>query len=226
MNITLLLADGNKTMRDGLKCLLEKEPGIEILGTTDNGQTAVRLARELSPDVVMMDIATNGLSGIEATCRITAQTPGAKVIILAMHCNRQVVTEVLQAGAAGCLLKGCAFEEIIGAIKAVTSNHTYLSPEITDLLVEYVMRKEVPAAAKSSSVLTSREREVLQFLAEGMNTEDIAAALRISTEMVVTVRLKIMEKLDIHSAAHLINYAIRSDLIAPETDERTLPSHE
>ena len=167
MNIKLLLADDHKIMRHGIRSLLEKEAGMEVLEETNNGRTAIELARDLSPDVIIMDIAMHDLNGIEATRQITAELPEVKVIMLSMHSDRQMVADALQAGASGYLLKDCEFEELVRAIETVVSNRTYLSPEIADILVENFVRKSPLSESSASSVLTSREREVLQLLAEG-----------------------------------------------------------
>jgi DNA-binding NarL/FixJ family response regulator len=203
-------------MRHGIRSLLEKEAGMEVLEETNNGRTAIELARNLSPDVVIMDISMHDLNGIEATRQITSELPEVKVIILSMHSDRQIIADALQAGAAGYLLKDCEFEELVRAIETVVSNRTYLSPEIADILVENFVRKSPLSESTTSSVLTSREREVLQLLAEGNTTKEIAHSLCLSTKTVETHRRQMMEKLNIYSVANLIKFAIRTGLTSLE----------
>ena len=216
MNIKVLLVDDHKIMRHGIRSLLEKETGMEVLEETNNGRTAVELARALSPDVIIMDIAMHDLNGIEATRQITAELPEAKVIMLSMHSDRQMVADALQAGASGYLLKDCEFEELVRAIETIVSNRTYLSPEIADILVENFVRKSPSEESSASSVLTSREREVLQLLAEGKTTREIANTLCLSTKTVETHRRQMMEKLNIYNVANLIKFAIRKGLTSLE----------
>ena len=216
MRTKLLLVDDHKIMRHGIRSLLEKETGMEVLEETNNGRTAIELSRNLSPDVIIMDIAMHDLNGIEATRQITTELPEVKVIMLSMHSDRQMVTDALQAGASGYLLKDCEFEELVRAIETVVSNRTYLSPEIADILVENFVRKSSPSESSASSILTPREREVLQLLAEGKSTKEIATSLCLSTKTVETHRRQMMEKLNIYTVAHLIKFAIRKGLTTLE----------
>ncbi|MDX1779131.1 MAG: response regulator transcription factor [Thermodesulfobacteriota bacterium] len=216
MNTKLLLVDDHKIMRHGIRSLLEKQAGMEVLEETNNGRTAIELARTLSPDVIIMDIAMHDLNGIEATRQITAELPEVKVIMLSMHSDRQMVADALQAGASGYLLKDCEFDELVRAIETVVSKRTYLSPEIADILVENFVRKSPPEESSASSVLTSREREVLQLLAEGKTTREIANTLCLSTKTVETHRRQMMEKLNIYNVANLIKFAIRKGLTSLE----------
>lgn len=212
MRTTVLLADDHKIMRDGLRALLEKEHDLEVVGETDNGRGAVRLARELKPDVVVMDVGMPDLNGIEATRQITAEVPSTRVVALSMHADRRFVTGMLSAGASGYVLKAGAFEELSSAIRAVMARRVYMSPQITDLVVEdYVRRLSEPVPA-AESPLTPREREVLQLLAEGRSTKEIATRLHLSASTVDTHRRHIMEKLDLHTVAELTKYAIREGL--------------
>ena len=212
MSTKLLLVDDHKIMRHGIRSLLEKESCMEVLEETNNGRTAIELARNLAPDVVIMDIAMHDLNGIEATRQITTELPEVKVIMLSMHSDRQMVADALQAGASGYLLKDCEFEELVRAIETVVSNRTYLSPEIADILVENFVRKSPLSESSASSILTTREREVLQLLAEGKSTREIAVALCLSTKTVETHRRQMMEKLNIYNVAHLVKYAISQGL--------------
>jgi two-component system response regulator NreC len=212
MSIRVLLADDHKIVRQGLRSLLEKQHGMEVIAEAEDGRTAVQLARKLSPDVVVMDIAMPDLNGIGATRQIIAEAPGVKVVALSMHSDKRFVTRMLRAGASGYLLKDCAFEELARAISAVVANQIYLSLGIAGVVVEDYVR-HVPETGPS---LTPRECEVLQLLAEGSSTKEIAARLHVSVKTVETHRRHIMEKLDIHTIAELTKYAIREGLTSPE----------
>ena len=216
MSTKLLLVDDHKIMRHGIRSLLEKEASMEVLEETNNGRTAIELAKNLSPDVIIMDIAMHDLNGVEATRQITTELPEVKVIMLSMHSDRQMVADALQAGASGYLLKDCEFEELVRAIETVVSNRTYLSPEIADILVENFVRKSPLPESSTSSILTPREREILQLLAEGNSTKEIATSLCLSTKTVETHRRQMMEKLNIYNVAHLIKFAIRKGLTSLE----------
>ena len=216
MSIGILLADDHKIMREGLRTLLEQQSGMEVIGEAADGRTAVQLVRERSPDVVIMDISMPDLNGVEATHQIIAETPGVKVVALSMHSDRQFVVGMLKAGASGYLLKDCAFEELADAVRAVVSNQTYLSPGIANIVVEDYIRHLSRTDFSPSSILTNREREVLQLLAEGRTIRQIASCLHVGVKTVETHRRKIMEKLDIHNIANLIKYAIREGLTSLE----------
>jgi two-component system, NarL family, response regulator NreC len=208
----ILLADDHKLMREGLRMLLEKIGRITIIGEADNGVLAVRMARDLKPDLVLMDIAMPDLNGIEATRRIMTEAPGVKVIALSMHADKRFVRHMFAAGAAGYVLKGSAFEEVAAAIKTVAAGRIYISPKITDLvLAEYVKQLIKPSAGEESP-LSGREREVLQMLAEGKSSRKIAERLHVSVTTVDTHRKHIMDKLGFRSIAELTKYAIREGL--------------
>lgn len=217
MGIKVLLADDHKIVRDGLRTLIEKQKDMEVIGEAENGRNTVKLAQKLLPDVVIMDITMPDLNGIDATRRILTESPGVKVIALSMHSDRRFVSGMLEAGASGYLLKDCAFEELAGAIRSVTSNHTYLSPRVADIVVKNYVNKAYGGGIPSLPALTNREREMLQLLAEGKTTKQIASHLHISVKTVETHRRNIMFKLDIHSTAELIKYAIREGLITLES---------
>jgi DNA-binding NarL/FixJ family response regulator len=212
MSIKILLADDHNLIREGLRSLISDEPNMTVIAEAEDGRTAVQLTAKLSPDVVIMDISMPGLNGIEATRQILSKTPAPKVIALSMHMERRMILEMLNAGASGYLLKDCAFGEVIRAIETVMTNCTYLSARIADIIVkDYVHR--IPRNDLSSlTLLSPREREVLQLLAEGRRTRDIASALHVSAKTVDTYRLQIMEKLGIHSIAELTKFAIREGL--------------
>jgi DNA-binding NarL/FixJ family response regulator len=216
MSIEVLLVDDHAIIREGLRSLLERQPGMEVIADTDDGRKAIELVREHLPDIVVMDITMRGLNGIEATRQITQDFPAVKVIALSIHSKRRYVTDMLSAGASGYILKECLFDEFVQAIHAVVAGGRYLSPRITDVVVDdYVKRL---SAVKNSPLetLTSRQREVLQLVAEGKSTKQIALELHVSTKAIEANRRQIMDKLDIHSIAELTKYAVREGLTTLE----------
>jgi len=212
MEIRILLADDHKIIRDGLRAMIDKQDGMKVIADAENGRLAVELTRELVPNVVVMDVSMPDLNGVEAARQICASNPNTKVIALSMYSDRRFVMEMLKAGASGYLLKDCAFEELIQAIKAVSDNHTYLSPGIADIVVEDVVLQADHTSATVFDILTAREREVLQLLTEGKTTKQIAAQCHVSVKTIETHRQHIMDKLGIHSVAELTKYAIREGL--------------
>ncbi len=210
MPIKIILADDHKIVRQGLRTMLEKESDIEVMGEADDGRMAVRLARELSPQVVIMDVGMPDLNGIEATRQVLAECPGVKVIALSMHSDRRFVMNMLKAGASGYLLKDSAFEELATAIRMVLTNKIYLSTEIANVVIKDYLQGGGDESV--FSVLSPREREVLQLMAEGKSSRQIADHLNISIKTVETHRMQIMHKLQIFSVAELTKYAIREGL--------------
>jgi DNA-binding NarL/FixJ family response regulator len=217
MTIKIIIADDHKIMRDGLRNLLEKEPDIDVIGEAQNGIEAVKLVCKLVPDVLIVDIGMPDLNGIEATRQILSRTSNVKVIALSMHSDKRFIAGMLSAGAAGYLLKHSDFEELIEAIHCVTKNKIYLSPEISGTVVSDYIHKLSPNDLPTSSVLTQREREVLQQIAEGKSTKQIASGLHVSVKTIESHRQRIMAKLDINSVAELTKYAIREGLTSLET---------
>ena len=210
--IKILLADDHKLMREGLRMLIEKTGRLTIVGEADNGVSAVRMARDLKPDLVLMDVSMPDLNGIEATRRIVTEAPGAKVIGLSMHTDKRFVRQMFTAGARGYVLKGSAFEEVAAAIKTVAAGRIYVSPKISDqVLADYVKQLTKPSA-EAESPLSGREREVLQMLAEGKSSCTIAERLHVSVTTVDTHRKHIMDKLGFRSIAELTKYAVREGL--------------
>ena len=223
----VLLADDHRIVREGLRSLLEGQPDMQVVAEAADGRQAVQMAREMGPDVVVMDVAMPQLNGIEATRQIAADEPGMKVVALSMHSDRRFVSEALKAGASGYVLKDGAFDELIGAIRAVVSDRVYLSPRVAGVVVEDYVRRlpargngghsshaaaEETARRGAFDALTPREREVLQLMAEGYATKEVAHRLHVSVKTVETHRRQIMEKLDLHSVAELTKYAIREGL--------------
>jgi len=212
MSIRIILADDHKIVRNGLRSLIEKEGDMEVVAEAEDGRTAVQLAVQLSPQVVLMDIAMPGLNGIEATRQIIAAAPQIKVIALSMHAEKRYIMEMLKAGASGYLLKDSAFEELAGAIRTALKNKTYLSPPVSEIVIGDYVQQLQKSNGSVFSVLAAREREVLQLLAEGSSTAKIADQLHVSVKTVETHRQHIMEKLNIRSVAELTKYAIREGL--------------
>jgi two-component system response regulator NreC len=214
MSVKVLVADDHQILREGLVTLLGKA-GMTVVGEAADGRAVVRLARELKPHVVIMDIAMPELNGIEATRQIVAEVPGIKIIALSMHADKHFVRGMMQAGASGYLLKHCASQELVQAIRAVQNQQMYLSPGITELVVEDF--KSATGDASAFSVLSPREREILQLYAEGKISREIADTLHVSLKTVEAYRRQIMEKMDFKSFADLIKYAIREGLTTLET---------
>ncbi|UCE17273.1 MAG: response regulator transcription factor [Gemmatimonadota bacterium] len=216
MKTKILLADDHKIVRDGLRSLLDKQSGMEVVGEAEDGRRALQLAAELTPDIVIMDIGMPNLNGMEATRHILDAVQNVKVIALSMHSDKRFVSGMLQAGASGYLLKDCAFEELAQAVETVLGGQIYLSPKITGVVVEDYVQMTTQIETSPLSLLTSREREVLQLFAEGKNTKEIAALLYVSVKTVETHRQRIMKKLNIHNIPDLVKFAIREGLTSLE----------
>ena len=216
MTIRVLIADDHTIMRAGLRSLLEKEDQIEVVAEAENGRRAVQLAVEHEPDVVVMDVSMPDLNGIEATSQVLESLPEAKVIALSMHTDKRFVMGMLRAGASGYLLKDCASQELANAIVSVASNKKYLSPDIAGVVIEDSLYGVQQGGETVSSMLSAREREVLQLIAEGWSTKQIAAHLYVSVKTIETHRRQIMKKLDLHNIAELTKYAIREGLTSVE----------
>ncbi len=216
MDIKVLIVDDHKIMREGLRQLLKNKSQIKVIGEAKNGRDAVGMVKSMSPNVVVMDVAMPELNGMEATRIIKNDSPNTRVIALSSHNGKEFVTGMFGAGASGYLLKDCAFDELVGAIEAVNSKHTYLSKEITDILVkEFASNMQMGTSTKTDN-LTLREKEVLQLLSEGSNTKSIAERLFVSSKTIESHRQKIMQKLDLHSVPELTKYAIRMGLTTLE----------
>jgi len=212
MTVKILIADDHQIVRQGLRFLLEKEVDLKVVAEADDGRTTVRLARELNPGVIIMDVAMPDLNGIEATRQIIAESPATKVIALSMYADRRFVINMLKAGASGYLLKDCAFEELTRAIRVVLLHKTYLSPGVTDILVKDCKSGAPENEISAFGLLTSREREVLQLMSEGNSTAKIADNLHVSVKTVESHRQQLMQKLNLRSVAELTKYAIREGL--------------
>jgi DNA-binding NarL/FixJ family response regulator len=208
MTTRVLLADDHKILRQGLQTLLQNEPDIEVVGQADNGRGAIELAKELRPDVVIMDVAMPDVGGVGATRELVNAVPTAKVVALSMHSDRRFVTGMLSAGASGYLLKDSAFEELALSIRAVMRGELYLSAGITGVVVDELVGPRLA----TEPLLSTRETEVLQLLAAGKSTADMARELGVSVKTIETHRRQIMHKLGLHSVAELTKYAVREGL--------------
>jgi DNA-binding NarL/FixJ family response regulator len=212
-----VLADDHKIIRDGLRSLIDKHPEMEVVAEAENGRSTVQFVRELEPDVVIMDISMPDLNGIDATQQIFRESPDIKVIALSMHSDKRFVLGMFKAGASGYLLKDCAFDELELAIKTVLADQTYLSPKIATVVIKNYVPHVSADDTSALSVLSAREREVMQLLAEGNSAKKIASDLYVSIKTVETHRQRIMEKLDIRNLADLIKFAIREGLTSLES---------
>lgn len=212
----IILADDHRILREGLRSLLVQLPGVDVIAEADDGRVTVELALRLVPNVVIMDVAMPSLNGIEATRQILAACPQIKVIALSMHSDVRYVSEMLKTGASGYLLKDTAFEELARALDNVNAGRTYLSPGVSHTVVQDYIRKLQPSGATNSPLLTPREKEVLQLLAEGHSTKEIAAKLQLSVKTADAYRQQIMDKLSLRSVAELTKYAIREGLTSLE----------
>lgn len=214
--IRLLLADDHRLMRAGLRALLHSLEHVQVVAEAGNGYEALQLAEQHRPDIVIMDIGMEELNGLEATARMAKLTPAPRVIVLSMHANEEYVRRALQAGAVAYLLKGAEPAELEFAIQAVMRGETYLTPAVSKQVIQDYLHS---GAVKPDSLreLTPRQREVLQLIAEGHSTKDIARKLNLSIKTVETHRGELMNRLDIHEVAGLVRYAIRTGLVTPDS---------
>ena len=213
----ILIADDHGIVRQGLKALLSKQADMEIVGEAGDGLMAVQLAAEMQPDVVIMDVSMPELNGVEATRLILHQSPAVRVVALSMYSNRRFVIEMLRAGALGYVLKSYLFDELVRALRAAAANEHYLSPRIADVVVEdYVRGQSSDDDEPALGRLTERERRILQMLAEGQSTKQIALRLNVSPKTTDAARRQIMNKLGVFSVAELTKYAVREGLTSLE----------
>jgi len=211
---TIVVADDHKIVREGLVKLLEEREDFTVIGEASDGEEAVQMVLERQPDVVIMDIWMPRLGGIDATRRIGKKGSSAKILVLSMHESRTYVEEVLRAGASGYIVKNSAPSDLIQAIDAVCSGASYLSPAITQQVVDAIARPG-DTSPTGVSILTDREREVLQLIAEGLSSKEIAGMLGVSLKTIDSHRSNLMEKLDIHKVSGLVRFAIRAGLVEP-----------
>jgi DNA-binding NarL/FixJ family response regulator len=212
--LRILIADDHEVARRGIRALLESHPGWEVVAEASNGRDAVNCATRLKPDVALLDIGMPSLNGLDATRQILSLSPGTRVLILTMHDSEQVVREVLAAGARGFLLKSDAGRDLISAVEALQFRRTFFTTKVAQLVLEGYLH---PGASEgdplSRSVLTPREREVIQLLAEGKTTKEVATTLNLSVKTAETHRTNLMRKLDLHSVVDLTLYAVRNGIV-------------
>jgi len=212
--IKVVLTDDHMIIRDGLRALLERQPDMEVVAEADNGRTALKHVKELSPDVVIMDIGMRELNGIDATRQIVKMSPGVKVLALSMYSDKRFVKEMLKAGASGYMLKDSAFTELIDAIRVIVGSKIYISPGVASIVLEDYLEDSTHRESSVRSLLTSREIEVLQLLAEGKSTKQIALSLSLSIKTIESRRARIMQKIGIDNIADLTKYAIREGIVS------------
>lgn len=216
MRTRILLADDHALVRQGFRALLAAMPDVEVVGEAANGREALQLIRTLAPDVVLMDIAMPELNGLDATAHALRDRPQLKVIIVSMHATEAYVIEALRAGAAGYLLKDADAGELERAIRAVARGERYLAPSVSHHVIDRFMRAERGERGAEAEALSSRQREVLQLIAEGRSTREIAERLNLSVKTIETHRAQLMQRLDIFDVAGLTRHALRIGLIDPE----------
>ncbi|MDQ6699609.1 MAG: response regulator transcription factor [Acidobacteriota bacterium] len=210
----ILLADDHGIVRQGLRAVLAREPSLEVIGESSDGREAVRLAEALQPNIVIMDISMPQLNGLEAAKQIVKASPRTHIIILSMHSDETYLIRALQAGVKGYLLKESAEEDLIRAVRMVAQGKTFFSPAVTNaLLADYMRDMQQRNLRDSYDLLTEREREVLQLLAEGKSNKEAASVLDVSTNTVETHRTNLMQKLGLHNTAEIVLYAVRKKII-------------
>jgi len=217
MSIRIVLADDHRIVRSGLRTLLNSDPDIEVIAEAKNGRETVQIARELLPDVIVMDVTMPDLNGMEATRQIVSEFPQVKIIALSMHHHEQFISGMFTAGAAGYLLKDCSLDELTAAIRTVAKGEVYLTPDVANVVIKDYVRQLKKSEQSIPPLLTKRQSEILQLVSEGKTSKEIASRLCISVKTVNTHRTKIMEKLAISSIAELTKYAIRSGLTSLTT---------
>lgn len=221
MSVTILLVEDHQVMREALKSLIEQQTGMKVVGQADNGEKAVRLAEELGPDVIIMDVAMPGMNGIQATRLIKERLPGVKIIALSAYDHREYVMGMVKAGVSGYLLKDCAFEELAEAIEIVVQGKSYLSPDVATI----VLKKQVcDQDAAPGAVLNDRDKKVVKLLAEGKSARQIAREEGLSVKTIEGRRRRIMEKLNISNTAQLVRYAIEGGLLSADIHHSMIAS--
>lgn len=212
----ILIAEDHGVVRQGLKVLIDNQADMEVVGEAEDGLQVAELARELSPDVILMDISMPNLNGIEATRLILRDNPDIKVIALSVHSNKHFVTDMLRAGVSGYVLKSCLFDEVVGALYAVDSGEYYLSSKVNEIVLDDYLHRLMTTCESKKDKLTDRERQVIQLLAEGKTTKQIGRQLHVSPKTVDANRRQAMEKLEISNIAELTKFAISEGLTSIE----------
>jgi len=211
--LRILIADDHELARNGIRCVLETHAGWEVCGEATDGREAVELAGKLKPDVILLDIGMPNLNGLDATRQILAIMPEARILILTVHDSEQVVREVLAAGARGFLLKSDAGRDLLAAVEALQNRRTFFTPKVAQMMLEGYLRPQEESGASPQCVLTPREREVIQLVAEGKSTKEIATVLCLSVKTAETHRTNLMRKLNLHSVADITLYAVRNGIV-------------
>ena len=212
--IKVVVVDDHKIIKDGLRSLLERQPDMEVVAEADNGRIALKLVKELSPDIVIMDIGMRELNGIDATREIVRMSPGVKVLALSMYSDKRFIKGMLKAGASGYMLKDSAFKELIDAIRVIFEDKIYISPSIASIVTDDYLNQSPESDSSTRSFLTSRELEVLQLLVEGRSTKQIASSLHLSIKTIESHRSRVMKKVDVDNIVDLTKYAIREGIIS------------
>jgi DNA-binding NarL/FixJ family response regulator len=215
MSLLVLIAEDHTIFRQGLRALLSNEPDMRLVGDVEDGRTAVQLAQQLSPNVVVMDIRMPSLNGLDASRQIKETCPGTKIVVLSANLESDLTAELLNAGVSALVPKEAAFEELALAIRTVAAGKMYISPRVADRVVDRLLQNTNGEAGSVFVVLTPRERQVLQLIAEGRATKEIASDLHLSVKTIETHRRQLMEKLNLFSVAELTRYAVRGGLVAP-----------
>lgn len=215
-DITVLLADDHAILREGIRMVLDAQSGIAVVGEAEDGRQALDMVERLHPDVVVMDIAMPNMNGAEATRQIRRRFPRTRVVVLTMHENQQYLTQIVRAGACACVVKRSAGTELVTAVKAAARGESYFSPAMAGMLLEVYRARVVDEGPDELSLLTEREREVLQLVAEGRTSQEIADQLFVSIKTVQTHRMHIMEKLNAHDRTELVRHAIRLGVISSD----------
>lgn len=220
-SLRIMIADDHEVVRRGLRALLEGRAGWQVVAEASDGRDVLKKCAELKPDVIVLDIAMPNLNGLEATRQLLKTDPGAKVLILTLHDSEQVIRDVLSAGARGFLLKSDAARDLVSAVEALGQNKTYFTSKVAAMVLNGFLKGGTSAVTASSSPLTPREREIVQLLAEGKSSKEVASVLGLSVKTAETHRSNIMRKLDLHSVSDVVLYAIRNNIIhvVPATPE-------
>ncbi len=211
--LRILIADDHEIARQGIRSLLEDHPGWEVCAEAKDGREAVTLAAGFNPDVLLLDIGMPNLNGLDAARQVLATTPDARILILTVHDSEQVVREVLATGARGFLLKSDAGRDLVAAVEAIENQRTFFTPKVAQMMLDGYLRPHEQTEITAHTVLTPREREVIQLVAEGKTTKEIASALSLSVKTAETHRTNLMRKLDLHSVADLTLYAVRNGIV-------------